>query len=222
MVLSEGDPATAEQVRQEQVITLRNMFRQAGVANPNQDAITKMANQYLSGMWTEAYLLDQVRAYSDPASGIPLDPLLGARGDTTRGQELEAGQLFARWLGPVYGNDQTAIRSWAGRLRNDPDAQVELVEHLRAQRLALFPMYENPNLSYEDVVSPWRGFWSQQWGQPADETDPLFSQIVRTADAVQAAQIMREQGIARGVPKVMNDLISFGASIAGPQVRSLS
>jgi hypothetical protein len=223
MLLSESDPATAAQLMGDQVLALRQMFTAAGSSNPPDDLLRQMATQYVSGNWTAAYLTDQVRALSDPASGIAVDSLLSGAGlDTTRGQELQAASLYEQWLGPVFGRDQAAITRWAGRLRNDPDAEVELIESLRQARLALLPEYENPNLTYEDIAGPWRGFWSQQWGQFADELDPLFVEVMRSGDAVEAAKLMRSAGISRGIPKVTNDLLDFGAEIAGPQVRSLS
>lgn len=224
MLLSEADPATAQKLMGDQVLVLKNMFSQAGAGSVPEDVLSKMASQYLSGNWTENYLVDQVRALSDPASGIPVDTSLSVSGlsDTTRGQEQQAASLFSQWLGPIYGSDQGAIASWAGKLRNNPDAEVELIELLKQQRLALLPEYENPNLSYDDIVGPWRGFWTQQWGQPADEMDPFFMSVVRSGDATQAARLMREQGLARGIEKVKNDLVSFGSDVAGPQVRSIS
>jgi hypothetical protein len=224
MLLTEADPATAEKLKTDQVLVLKNMFAQAGASEVPEETLMQMATQYLSGNWTENYLIDQVRALSDPASGIPIDSSITAGGlaNTTRDQELQAADLFSQWLGPIYGSDQAAIQSWAGKLRNDPDAEVELIEHLKQQRLALLPEYENPNLSYNDIVGPWRGFWSQQWGQPADEMDPFFMSVVRSGDATEAAKMMRDQGLVRGVGKVMNDLVSTAGQVVGPQVRSIS
>ena len=59
----------------------------------------------------------------------------------------------------------------AGRIRNNPDYEAALVESLKTSRLALFPKHTNTELTYDDIVSPYRGITRQIWGQEADETN---------------------------------------------------
>ncbi|MFO7165527.1 MAG: hypothetical protein DIU75_019605, partial [Mycolicibacterium hassiacum] len=141
--------------------------------------------------------------------------------DRTREREDEVRQMIQRWLGPAYAANWTDqhIAEWAGRLRNDPDAKQELEDVLRKHRMALFPEYDNPNLTYEDIAAPWRGVVQQIWGQTADETDPLFMRIVRTNDLATAEQILRTEGLRRGIGTVVNDVMAAATSAFGGGVQ---
>lgn len=139
----------------------------------------------------------------------------------TREHEDTVEAEVNRWLGPAIaqGWDDEQIERWAGRLRNDPNAEIELTEHLQRQRLALFPEHENPELTYEDIASPWRGFVQQHWGQQADEMDPMFHQLVRNNDAAANLTLLRKKGLERGVGKVTQDLQSEALRVFNGQVR---
>ncbi len=126
--------------------------------------------------------------------------------DTTRRGEDKVEELVTRWLGPVHGAwSDTQVAQWAGRFRNDPDAEQELIDLLKQQRLALYPEYENPNLTYEDIVSPWRNFFTQQWGQMPNDDDAILQKVIRMNDATKAEELLRREGLNRGVPKVALD-----------------
>ncbi|NIS14589.1 MAG: hypothetical protein GWN97_22460, partial [Thermoplasmata archaeon] len=188
LLLYESDPETAAQARQDNRITVADLLQQAGIYAPNQDVINYMADQFTTGAWSQTYLNAQVTRLSDPTARGRLDPGLAAfiqegdhTVDTTRENEDRVKSLVDTWLGPAFGRwDQDKIARWAGRLRNDPDGEQNLIDQLQKQRLALFPEYQDQSLSYDDIAQPWRGVVSQAWGQTADETDPFFSKIVRT------------------------------------------
>lgn len=222
LTLSVADPTTAQQVLTSNRISVQESLRAAGIFEPPEELINKMADLYTMGQMTQAELQQQYTALSDPFSGIAIDSrLTGYSLDTTRDQENEVRALVQRWLGPVAGNwTQSQIAEWAGKLRNDPDAETQLIEMLRGQRQAQFPEYANPELTYEDIAAPWRGFVQQAWGQIPDETNPIFMDILRMNDYNESAKLLREEGLRQGIGKVRDDLIStVGQLDAASQVR---
>lgn len=130
----------------------------------------------------------------------------GGRTVSALGGEEAVRQLVNEWLGPVFaaGWTQEQIGKWASKIRDSEGARDQLVDELRRQRVAMFPEYENDNLSYEDIASPWRAFWQQQWGETPDEMDPLFARLVKLNDAEAASQIMRDEGVDRGKGTVVD------------------
>src|SRR5690554_201255 len=224
LLLNASDPATAERLISDNRLRVADLLRSSGVANASEALINLIADNWAQGKWTEVYALQQIRLLADPYAEGELDPEL--RGmteglDRTREREDEVRQMIQRWLGPAYAanwSDQH-IAEWAGRLRNDPDAKQELEDVLRKHRMALFPEYDNPNLTYEDIAAPWRGVVQQIWGQTADETDPLFMRIVRTNDLATAEQILRTEGLRRGIGTVVNDLVASATSAFGGGVQ---
>jgi len=224
LLLNASDPATAERLISDNRLRVADLLRSAGVANASEALINLIADNWTQGKWTEVYATQQIRLLADPYAEGELDPEL--RGmteglDRTREREDEVRQMIQRWLGPAYAanwSDQH-IAEWAGRLRNDPDAKQELEDVLRKHRMALFPEYDNPNLTYEDIAAPWRGVVQQIWGQTADETDPLFMRIVRTNDLATAEQILRTEGLRRGIGTVVNDVMTAATSAFGGGVQ---
>ena len=223
LLIAEADPSEATRIRNANQSIVKQRLQDAGVNNASDELITKISNEFTMGNWDQAYLENQIKAVSDPYSGLEIDALLTSTTgglDTTRGREQDVKDKAAKWLGPVYGEwDQSQINEWAGKIRNDPDAELELTEMLRAQRLAMFPQYANPQLTYQDIAQPWRNFWNQQWGQVAPETDPLFQQVISMNDAGEAAKLLRGEGLTRGIGTVKNNLLSNLSESIGSTVR---
>ena len=224
LLLNASDPATADRLIRDNRLRVADLLRSSGVANASEALINLIADNWTQGKWTEVYAMQQIRLLADPYAEGELDPeLRGLTGglDRTREGEDEVRQMIQRWLGPAYAANWTDqhIAEWAGRLRNDPDAKQELEDVLRKHRMALFPEYDNPNLTYEDIAAPWRGVVQQIWGQTADETDPLFMRIVRTNDLATAEQILRTEGLRRGIGTVVNDVMAAATSAFGGGVQ---
>lgn len=143
--------------------------------------------------------------------------------DAPRENEDRVRALVQKWLGPHFGGqyDEAWVREWAGRLRNDPDAEQELTDLLRGRRLAVLPEYTNENLTYQDIAGPWMAMYTQMWGRQADESDPMFHSILRMNDAAEASKLLRKEGLERGVGTVVNQAIgdayrAFGGSTYRP------
>ena len=226
MTLMESDPMTAMQTLEQAKVSTRNLLIQAGMANPPQSVIDKLAGERVTGNWTDGYYRNQILAISDPSSGISIDAGLqsvigGQNLDTTQQFENTVRTLAAEWLGPVYGSwDDNQIRQWAGRFRNDPDAETQLVEMLRGQRMALFPEYTNEQLRYVDIAGPWKNMIQNVWGQTADETDQVFQQLLRMNDYSEAGKLLRREGLKRGIGTVTQSIQSAAAETGG-QVRRI-
>ncbi len=213
-IMAEADPKTAQQLldsnKQRVTLDLQN----SGIADPSDELISLMVNNFTNGTWSENQLVAQITAVSDPYSPFEIDPevqavLGGVPLDGTQREEDTVADLLQRWLGPVYGDwtqDQISVK--AGELRNDPDGQINFENQLRAQRVAMFPVYEDESLTYQDIAQPWLNFWQQKWGVAADETDPLFQQILNTNDAVENGASLTKEGLRRGIGKVSNDIQS--------------
>ena len=224
LLIREADPMEANRITSTNEAIVRQRLQEAGVNNAPSTLVSAMASQFTQGNWDQVYLENQILAVSDPKSGIPIDQALQQSTintlDRTRAKEQEVTDLVTRWLGPVYGNwDQSLVAEWAGRLRNDPDATLELTDMLKAQRLAMFPTYQNENLTYEDIAQPWKNFWTLSWGEVAPENDPLFQRVVAMNDMVEAGQLLREEGLNRNVGTVRQDLLSNLAEAVGSSVR---
>lgn len=219
-----ADPMTAEQRLRSNALVVGEYMRQAGIDQAPQELVDHIAYQVTTGNWTEADWQLQVKALSDPYSGLEVDASIQALvGDsplnTTRDQEQNVKDMILRWLGPIHGQwDQSHIAYLAGQLRNNPDAEIGFTEYLQKQRMALFRNYDNPNLTYEDIAGPWRNYVTQIWGQTPDETDPFFERLVKTNDAAANAEMLRREGLRRGNRQVINQMASGFGSTFG-QVR---
>lgn len=222
--LSLKDPATAEQRLRSNELVVAEFMKQAGIDQAPAEIVEYIALQATTGAWTEADWQLQVKALSDPYSGIEVDEtitsLLGGTAiNTTRNMEEEVRNLLLRWLGPVHGLwDDAQIAQVAGEFRNNPDAELGFTEYLQQQRIALFPQYENPSLSYDDIAAPWRNFVTQAWGQTPDELDPLFAQIIKNNDSAINGALLRAEGLKRGIGQVTTSASDGFASAFG-QIR---
>lgn len=216
LIKAEADPVSAEMFTAANRIRVVEDLKNAGVNDPTEAMINFLANKFTHGEWNENVLLSQISAISDPASKHSLlddtKAFMDAAGiavDTTRGEEDTVRSLLQKWLGPQYGAwSEEMIAEKAGILRNDPDAEIEFIEQLKGQRIALFPEYDDRNMSYQDIAEPWRNFGYSQWGQEMDETDPLFAQLLKQNDAIENGKLLTREGMKRGVQKVTTDMQS--------------
>lgn len=225
MKLYHGDAEEAERRIEDNRIRAFNTLREAGIEEPTDAMINYMGDQVTKGNWSLSYFQQQARAVSDPFSGIDVDSGLKkamgtAQPGTTQDQITEVRDMVRTWLGPVHGDwADTQVQKWAGTLRNDPDGQTLLLDHLRKQRLALFPQFEDDSLTYEDIASPWRTFGTQIWGQQMDETDPMFATMIRNNDAGLNGQLLREEGMKRNITNVRQSLKEGLLAAGGSSVR---
>lgn len=224
LALNAQDPAQAQRIVADNRARVTDLFSAAGVDNASEELINTVADQWTTGSWSEIYATNQIRMLADPNLEGDLDPVLTSFRDGldgTRQGEDDVRNMITRWLGPVQANtwSEDNISTWATRFREDPDARLELEEVLRRHRLALFPEYDNANLTYEDIAQPWRGVWSQEWGGVADESDPLFARIVRLNDVTEAKRLLRKEGLQRNNPTVSQRVLSDVGNTLGQQVR---
>ena len=78
---------------------------------------------------------------------------------------------------------------------------------------------EDRNVTYQAMAAPWRQFWQNQWGQKADETDALFTTMLKNNDAVLNGQLLIEAGLDRGIGKVVNTMNASALRQASGNVR---
>ena len=216
------DPITAEQKANDYKIQVASALRAAGVSGgydteTNQelaapDALSQwIANKWVTGSWSEAYTTEQLALFADPfRSGVrdaDFTQYINTAGlgglNRSAEQEDRIKGLYTQWLGPVFGKltDAEAAEK-AGRLRNNPDYEQALVESLKTSRLALFPKYTNTELTYDDIVSPWRGLTRQTWGQEADETQGWWQDMVATNDYEAGQELLRTKGLEQNIGQV--------------------
>lgn len=193
---------------------VRNTLLQSGAAQVPENVVRWIAQRGLTGQWSAEYLNEQLAKLTDPYAPGQQDPYVrqllidnDSNPNGTRKEEDTVREMATRWLGPQMGqmtDDQ--IAQWAGKLRNDPDAAIEFEQHLKMQRQALFPKYTNPNLTYEDIVSPFRNLVQNVWGRPAtDET--MLADLANTGDYTEAQKRLRKMGLDQGVQKVVYDAL---------------
>jgi len=218
-----GGAAEIEQRRVDMRTQVTNDMLKLGLTRFGQDVINHVANKVLTGQWSESYYAQQIAKLADPyAPGTLSDELrqlVGTNMTQTKREEDTVREMVTTWLGPTMGNmNEAEVQRWAGWLRNDPDAATHLTEYLRKQRMALFPGYENPNLTYEDIVSPFRNLASNIWGQPVDD-ETLLVDLANTGDYTEAAKRLRKTGLDKGVQKVVQDALGeLGSTSLGDRV----
>lgn len=226
MKLSIQHPMDAERSKDDAYITAYNAFRSIGVNNPPEAVLRFMADKFVMGLWSQAYLIDQIQSVVGGDAANPLDQELAdymAEGtyefETPQLKITEVENLFRKWLGPAYVPTAQQVESWASKMRKNPESATdELIQMLQGQRLALFPGYEDENLTYEDIAGPWRSVVSSMWGQLPDETDSLFLDIVNMNDMGEARKLLRREGLDRNIGKLVNDfsgenLMQFGGNL---------
>ena len=209
-----ADPSTATQMTTDAQIAVANSLQAAGVSNAPEALINWVAGKFVSGDWSQTYTTEQISLFSDPyATGkrdtefenyLSSTALTGV--DRTTEREREVRELYSKWLGPTLGKltDQETAEI-AGRLRDDPDYQDQLVQSLKQSRLAAFSNYTNPELTYEDIVRPWRNLTTSVWGQTADETQGWWQEMVKSNDFATAQTTLREKGLEQDITQVTQD-----------------
>ena len=221
-----ADPSTADQRIAERRLAVADLLSRSGIDNAGPALVNYIADKLTMGLWAIEYADQQIRKLSDPFAAGTLDQglvslLEGVKLDTTQERVDDVKSMVARWLGPGISQGWTDdnYAQWAGQWRNNPDAEGELEQLLKQQRLALFPQYTNENLSYEDIAAPWRAEWQNMMGEIPDETDDLFRQFVALNDINKAQSLLRSEGLRRGNAQVTNDLIGSMSRSFGGQVR---
>jgi peptidoglycan hydrolase-like protein with peptidoglycan-binding domain len=213
MRLSVQDPNQASDRRDDGYITAFNAFQAIGVENPPEDVLRYMADQYVMGHWTQAYLVDQIKAVTGGISANELDQDLSDfmktgkyEFETPALKITEVEDLYRKWLGPGYPPTAAQVEEWAAKFRANPEAaRDQLTQQLQKQRLALFPEYKDETLSYEDIAGPWRSYVTNAWGQQPDETSAFFQNIIKLNDSAEAGKLLRGEGLKRGIGKVETD-----------------
>lgn len=209
-----ADPATATQTITDGQIAVANSLQAAGVSNAPESLVNWLASKFVTGDWSQTYTTEQISLFADPyAQGkrdeslenyLSSTALTGV--DRTTEREREVRELYNKWLGPTLGkltDNETA--EIAGRLRDDPDYQDQLVQSLKQSRLAAFSNYTNPELTYEDIARPWRNLTTSVWGQTADETQGWWQEMVKTNDFAKAQTTLREKGLEQDITQVTTD-----------------
>lgn len=213
LLLSLADPLTAEQRLASNRLTVLQALEASGVNQPPEAVVDFIAGRFTTGAWSEAQMRHQMLAISDPATGYEVDAELaavisGASSplDTTQQRREDVRNMVQKWLGPIHGAwSESQIDEWAGKLRTDPDAEETLTGFLRQQRKALLPDYDE-NLTYDTIAAPWRGFWTQTLGEVADETQPVFLDVLAKNNTAEAGKLLRQHGITTNNQKVRQDI----------------
>jgi len=224
--LSMGDPASAERKINDDRMYAISLFEKIGAEGNDPALINWMANQYTTGAWSQQYLASQIEAITSGWGTVDegLTTWMDGKGFDTSTSEQHFDRvrdLWDTWLGPAYSPDDKQIAEWATKIRNTADGEDSLIEMLRSQRLALFPEYDNPALSWKDISAPWKSLSSSMWGVPVEEDDPFFQDLVRKNNGDEAQQMLRKTGYERGYDKVVNEMmngIGAGSSNARGQV----
>jgi len=209
------DPASAAQFLNGTRITVSDFFLNAGAELPDAAVIDYIALQYASGKWSEGQTKEQISVFTGGGEGSTLnedfDAFLNEGGyastvNATVGID-QVRDMFHTWLGPLYTPDDSVISEWAGRFRDDPEgAQGRLTEHLRSQRLALFPSYADANLTYQDIAAPWKAMAQNAWGVPADDMDSELHAIINMNNATEAQKELRRIGATRGYDRTIAEM----------------
>lgn len=219
MLLSNSDPASAQQYIEDNRIAQLNALRQAGISNPDEELANFIADKVSMGTWTPRQAALQVDLLSDSyfSEGQPgyqeldtdLQDFLVSEGitvDQDQDKEVEVRNLVQQWLGTNFGDwDDQTVSEWAGRLRNESDATEVLTETLKDQRFALFPEYDR-EASYQTIASPWKNMMRNVWGEVPQDSDQTLHSIIRMNDASEASRFLTTEGLNQGNKNVENQV----------------
>ena len=209
------DPATALQVTQDNKIKLYDYFESKGFTDIDPTLVNYITDKWTTGAWSGAYAERQIDKLSGAGENYDLDPELSAW-ITENEPEITTAQvgldkvrsMYSDWLGPLYAPSEEEVARWAGIMRDDSGGgEARLTEHLRSQRMALYPEYADSTLMWRDIVAPWKALAQNTWGVPVDETDAAFINIVKMNDPNAAQQAMREIGFERGYEAIYEEMI---------------
>jgi len=220
-----ADPETAAQTLGDNILTVQSMFSELGAVGNDPALIEFMAQQYTYGNWTQRQLADQVEAVTSGWTTVLPETQEFMEDNEidavhTEDQTEAVRAMFDRWLGPAFPPTDEQISQWATKLRNSPAAEEELTAMLRNQRQTLYPQYTDPNATYQDIASPWKSVVQQMWGRTADETAPMFQEILAANDLGTAQKVLRREGLKQGVDKVKQEAaMAMSAAGGGGSVR---
>jgi len=203
------DPLTAEQELSDAQSKVMALFRNYGVFNPDQAVLDYVRNGLATGKFTEIQAGEQVKLVLglDSAMGMDagLQKVMSSIGSTMQATNNMSTirELYDTWLGPMYAPDDKTVQRWVNQFALDPEAANQaLIEQLRQQRLTLFPGYDNPNSTYQDIAGPWKSYVSSIWGLLPDDTDTEFQNMIRANDASEVAKMARRVGLERDYDRV--------------------
>lgn len=212
--LNLSDPATAQQRIGDFDVAVRDLFRRYGVYDPDDAIVTYIRDQWVKGSWSQTFAETQVQATLGFDVDDPLDAglskVIGSVGGAPQATAYtdKVRDLYDEWLGPAFAPDAQTVQRWVNRINLEPMAgEDELIEHLRRQRLAVFPEYENPNATYRDIAAPWKSFVSTIWGTIPDDTDSEFQSMLRLNDAAKISREARRVGVDRDYDRVKEQMM---------------
>lgn len=208
-------------------LAVREALIEAGVRDPDKTLVNFMSSKWATGQWSESFLAQQVLTVSNPFSALAMDPELkkvvkGVSLDTLATATKEVEAKVKEWLGPQHarGYSKEWYRQWAGAMQDDPNAENDLIDHLKGQRLSLYPEYKNANLKYSDIAPVWENEMRRVWGQTAvDDTSwGVLDRVIRANDQSEAGRILRREGLRLNIDKVQEDAMSGLNEAFGGQV----
>ena len=212
MELYHGDPSEAARRKDDNRMKQIEYLRASGMADANPDLANWMADKVTMGAWSGTEMEKQVSIMVDSYfDGEVLNQDLQdyiddnqLAWDQTQDKETEVGNLVKRWLGTNFGNwGEEQISYWAGRLRNEDDAQEALMTVLKDQKQALFADYDR-EADYETIASPWRTMMRNSWGEVPNDSDQSLQTIINMNDAAEAGKYLTTEGLKRGNEYVVN------------------
>lgn len=217
MWLSARSPEEATSLWQSSYINVFNAFQSVGIMEPDDLLVSYMAKRYVQGDWNKEYLNEQMQRIFGGSSAFGLDidlsnylkkHKISVESPTVKLTLVR--EEFNKWLGPSFAPSEKDLQRWAGILRQDPEAGLDtLTEHLRSQRMALFPDYKDPMLTYDDIASPWRTFHQRSWGiENVDETTTTFQKLLKLNDTTEGGKLLRREGLKQGVEKIEDEAVS--------------
>ena len=229
MEVFHGDPSEADRRIGDNRSRQESLFRGAGLLDFDDGLIQFFADKVSMGTWSTDYAQQQLNRLADPFfADEPMDEgLMSYMEDTgtelgqTVGETDRVKQLVKQWLGPNFGNwGESTINTWAGRLRNEEDAEIYLIESLKDQKDAMFPGYAR-EADFDTIAQPWRSYAGSIWGFTPQDDDEVLQNVIQMNDADQAAQTLRTTGLERGYDRVVNDIDNALRQGMGTNVRGV-
>jgi hypothetical protein len=225
--LAARNPTEAERVLDDNYLQVYEAFQSLGIDTPNSAIVKYISEQFTHGNWSQAYVQQQLDELVWGDGAIPLDEGLQKYMKDQRlkvgDPEINESQIieeWRKWMGPAFTPSDLQVREWGERIRREGEYGADaLQQYLQQQRLAKFPTYQDPTLTYEQIAAPWRSIVSNTWGQAPDETDAVFMKVLEMNDSVEAGKLLRKVGMERGYEAVSRSALDGLFTQSGGQIR---
>ena len=173
------------------------------------EAVKYMARQWANGLWTQTKTVNQINAVLDDYSPYKIDTGLlsvldGKSVTQVTTNEDKVQELLNKYL-PKSQHGTINISEEAGKLRNIGNYEQQFIKDLKEKRFATYQMYDI-DIPWQNILLAKKQAIKNIWGIEVDDSDEALDYIIRQNDTATENGYLRQEGLNRDIPKVVNEL----------------